>query len=221
MNRVLIITGNSFFPKNFLETEDYEFYIKETVKDGIAFLNTYNVLAVVLCSERVSKTAFSALERNANTEKPPIIAFCPEEKISEAFSLGASEVFYGKTKEGFLAVLKRAISGESLFEKHKEVDVGEFKISLSGYSLVISGKTIKMPKKEIELLYKLAAEPERVFSRNELLDEVWGVDFEGDPRTVDVHVLRIRKKIAFFDKVKIKTVPRVGYSISFEDLKVL
>lgn len=221
MNRVLIITNNSFFPKNLLESENYKFYMKETVKEGIAFLNTYNVLAVVLCGEKPSRTAFSVLEKNMSSERIPIIAFCPEEKIGEAFSLGATEVFYGKTKEGFLAVLKKAINGGTLLEKHKEVEVGEFKISLSGYSLSISGKTIKMPKKEIELLYKLSLEPERVFSRNELLDEVWGVDFEGDPRTVDVHILRIRKKIAFFDKVKIKTVPRAGYCISFEDLKVL
>lgn len=221
MNRVLIITNNSFFPKNLLESEDYQFYLKETVKEGVAFLNTYNVLAVVFCSEKPSKTAFSVLERNINSQKIPVIAFCPEEKIAEAFSLGATEVFYGKTKEGFLAVLKKAISGETPQEKHKEVVAGEFKISLSGYSLNISGKTIKMPKKELELLYKLASEPERVFSRNELLDEVWGVDFEGDPRTVDVHILRIRKKIGFFDKVELKTVPRAGYAISFKDLKVL
>lgn len=221
MNRVLIITNNSFFPKNLLESEDYQFYLKETVKEGVAFLNTYNVLAVVFCSEKPSKTAFSVLERNINSQKIPVIAFCPEEKIAEAFSLGATEVFYGKTKEGFLAVLKKAISGEMPQEKHKEVVAGEFKISLSGYSLNISGKTIKMPKKELELLYKLASEPERVFSRNELLDEVWGVDFEGDPRTVDVHILRIRKKIGFFDKVELKTVPRAGYTISFKDLKVL
>ena len=94
-------------------------------------------------------------------------------------------------------------------------------VSLAGYTCMISGKNIKMPKREIELLYTMSSEPDRVFSRNELLDEVWGVDFVGDPRTVDVHIARVRKKIASEGLVYIKTVPRAGYKLVFEDLKVL
>ena len=85
-------------------------------------------------------------------------------------------------------------------------------IDKQAYDLVIKGKRVDAPPKEIELLYFLASSPNRVFTRAQLLDEVWGFDYFGDTRTVDVHVKRLREKLeGVSDKWSLKTVWGVGY----------
>ena len=85
-------------------------------------------------------------------------------------------------------------------------------INLDSYELVVDGKKIDPPPKEMELLYHLASSPNRVFTRNQLLDEVWGFDYFGDSRTVDVHIKRLREKLeGVSDQWNLKTVWGVGY----------
>ena len=85
-------------------------------------------------------------------------------------------------------------------------------INLDSYELVVDGQKIDTPPKEMELLYHLASSPNRVFTRNQLLDEVWGFDYFGDSRTVDVHIKRLREKLEnISDKWCVKTVWGVGY----------
>ena len=85
-------------------------------------------------------------------------------------------------------------------------------IDKQAYDLVIKGKRVDAPPKEIELLYFLASNPNRVFTRAQLLDEVWGFDYFGDSRTVDVHIKRLREKIEnVSDQWELKTVWGVGY----------
>ena len=85
-------------------------------------------------------------------------------------------------------------------------------ISLQKYELKLNGKSVDIPPKELELLYFLAANYNRVFTRDQLLDKVWGFDYLGDSRTVDVHVKRLREKLeGVSDKWILKTVWGVGY----------
>jgi DNA-binding response OmpR family regulator len=85
-------------------------------------------------------------------------------------------------------------------------------INLDSYELLVDGKRVDTPPKEMELLYHLAASPNRVFTRNQLLDEVWGFDYFGDSRTVDVHIKRLREKLeGVSDQWSLKTVWGVGY----------
>ena len=85
-------------------------------------------------------------------------------------------------------------------------------ISLQKYELKLNGKAIDIPPKELELLYFLASNCNRVFTRDQLLDKVWGFDYLGDSRTVDVHVKRLREKLeGISDKWTLKTVWGVGY----------
>jgi DNA-binding response OmpR family regulator len=85
-------------------------------------------------------------------------------------------------------------------------------IDLDSYELIVDGKKIDTPPKELELLYHLAATPNRVYTRNQLLDEVWGFDYFGDSRTVDVHIKRLREKVEnISDQWALRTVWGVGY----------
>ena len=91
-------------------------------------------------------------------------------------------------------------------------------IDKQAYDLVIKGKRVDAPPKEIELLYFLASRPNRVFTRAQLLDEVWGFDYFGDTRTVDVHVKRLREKLeGVSDKWELKTVWGVGYKFETKE----
>ena len=94
----------------------------------------------------------------------------------------------------------------------KKLTFDKLVINLESYELIVNGVKIDTPPKEMELLYHLAASPNRVFTRNQLLDEVWGFDYFGDSRTVDVHIKRLREKLeGVSDKWSVKTVWGVGY----------
>ena len=93
----------------------------------------------------------------------------------------------------------------------KYVEYPDLSINLTNYSVVYMGETIDMPPKELELLYFLASSPNHVFTREQLLDQIWGYEYFGDTRTVDVHIKRLREKIKDNANWKISTIWGVGY----------
>lgn len=108
------------------------------------------------------------------------------------------------------AVMRRTEPEEKDMEKKLCFD--KLVINLSSYELIVNGKRVDTPPKEMELLYHLAASPNRVYTRNQLLDEVWGFDYYGDSRTVDVHIKRLREKLeGVSEQWSLKTVWGVGY----------
>ena len=114
------------------------------------------------------------------------------------------------------AVLRRSGSAEKT--SIKEVRFDKLVINLTNYELRVDGKKVDTPPKELELIYHLANNPNRVFTRDQLLDEVWGFDYYGDSRTVDVHVKRLREKLeGVSDKWELKTVWSVGYKFETKD----
>ena len=109
------------------------------------------------------------------------------------------------------AVLRR--SGTAAAEKKaRRLVFDKLIIDMDAFELTVGGKKVDTPPKEMELLYHLASSPNRVYTRNQLLDEVWGFDYFGDSRTVDVHVKRLREKLeGVSDAWSLKTVWGVGY----------
>ncbi len=107
-------------------------------------------------------------------------------------------------------VLRRA--GCPADDNRQEVEHHNLYVSLTNYKLVVKGKQVDAPPKEIELLYHLAKNPNRVYTRDQLLDEIWGFKYFGDSRTVDVHIKRIREKLeGVSDRWAIRTVWGIGY----------
>ena len=93
----------------------------------------------------------------------------------------------------------------------KYVEYPDLTINRTNYSVVYKGKTVDMPPKELELLYFLASSPNQVFTREQLLDHIWGYEYIGDTRTVDVHIKRLREKIKDHASWAISTVWGIGY----------
>lgn len=112
------------------------------------------------------------------------------------------------------AILRRSkptVSASTEQEEVKEVKYQDLTINLTNYSVEYMGEMIDMPPKELELLYFLAASPNHVFTREQLLDQIWGYEYIGDTRTVDVHIKRVREKINDHEHWRIATIWGIGY----------
>ena len=115
------------------------------------------------------------------------------------------------------AVLRRTAPASDTSDV-KEVNYDKLSINLTNYEMKVNGVSVDTPPKELELIYHLASNPNRVFTRDQLLDEVWGFDYYGDSRTVDVHIKRLREKLeGVSDKWELKTVWSVGFKFETKD----
>ena len=115
------------------------------------------------------------------------------------------------------AVLRRTGKANAENDK-KEVNFDKLTVNMTKYELKVDGKVIDTPPKELELLFHLASNPNRVYTRDQLLDEVWGFEYYGDSRTVDVHIKRLREKLeGVSEKWSLKTVWGVGYKFETKD----
>ena len=117
------------------------------------------------------------------------------------------------------AVLRRTKGeGEAAGTVKKVVVYDKLEINIENYEMKVDGVVVDTPPKELELIYHFASNPNRVYTRDQLLDEVWGFDYYGDSRTVDVHVKRLREKLeGVSDKWELRTVWGVGYKFETKD----
>ncbi len=117
------------------------------------------------------------------------------------------------------AVLRRTKSVERDEEADRQTVIWDrLEINIANYTLKVDGKVIETPPKELELIYYLASNPNKVFTRDQLLEKVWGFNYYGDTRTVDVHIKRLREKVeGVSDKWNLRTVWGVGYKFETKD----
>ena len=151
------------------------------------------------------------------TSKVPIIMLTAKSEVMDrihGLEMGADDYLVKPFEMKELiarinAVLRRS---EIPDDTKKRLNFDKLAIDLDSYELVVDGKKIDTPPKELELLYHLASTPNRVYTRNQLLDEVWGFDYFGDSRTVDVHIKRLREKVEnISEQWALRTVWGVGY----------
>ena len=116
------------------------------------------------------------------------------------------------------AVLRRSGPAGAAANEVKEVSYDKLTVNMTRYELKVDGKVVDAPPKELELLFHLASNPNRVFTRDQLLDEVWGFEYYGDSRTVDVHIKRLREKLeGVSDQWSLKTVWGGGYKFEVKE----
>lgn len=110
------------------------------------------------------------------------------------------------------AVLRRSAALKEPEQTDGIVEYDKLKININNYEMIVDGKAVDTPPKELELIYHLASNPNRVYTRDQLLDEVWGFDYYGNSRTVDVHIKRLREKLeGVSDRWELRTIWSVGY----------
>ncbi len=168
------------------------------------------------------------LKEIRKTSKIPVIMLTAKDETFDkvlGLELGADDYITKpfETKElvaRVKAVLRRAPGEETKEDQEKDdtIRFPQLTVSLARYEVTYEGHEVDMPPKELEVLHYLASMPNKVFTRAQLLEQVWGFDFFGDSRTVDVHIKRLREKLPDSEKYgwKIHTVYRVGYKFEYK-----
>lgn len=205
----------------YLEKEGYDVIFANDGKKAINAFQRENPSLVVLDILMPEMDGYEVCREIRKVSTVPIIFLTAKSDIFDkvlGLELGADDYMVKPfdVKElmaRIKAVLRRFEKDNSSFEDDSSVvSYDNININLTNYELKIDNNQIEMPPKELELLYFLASNPNKVFTRDQLLSSVWGYDYFGDSRTVDVHIKRIREKIeGKSDKWNLKTVWGVGY----------
>ena len=204
----------------YLKNEGYETVIANDGGEGIDQFRRFRPDLVLLDLMLPVMDGWGVLRTIRQDSKVPVIMLTAKGETSDkvtGLKQGADDYITKpfEMKEVLArveAVLRRTAEEETGKEKKRRLVFDKLIIDLDAFELIVDGKRVETPPKEMELLYHLASSPNRVYTRNQLLDEVWGFDYFGDSRTVDVHIKRLREKLeGVSDRWSLKTVWGVGY----------
>lgn len=203
----------------YFENEGYEVKTALDGSEGISYFKIYEPDLVLLDIMLPQKDGYQVCREIREISQKPVIMVTAKGEVFDkvlGLELGADDFVVKpfdmkELSARIKAVLRRYNSHDHLLDD-EVIKFENIEISLQKYELKLKGKPIDIPPKELELLYFLASNFNRVFTRDQLLDKVWGFDYLGDSRTVDVHVKRLREKLeGVSDKWTLKTVWGVGY----------
>ncbi len=220
VRRVLIVEDDKNIAelmKMYFEKAGYDVSIADNGRTAIDVFEAVNPTIVILDIMLPGMDGWAVCKEIRSRSKTPIIMVTAKGETQDKVSglqMGADDYIVKpfEMKEVLArvdAVLRRA---EPLEQAPKKLHYDKLTVDMESFELIIDGKKTDAPPKEMELLFFLASSPNRVYTRNQLLDEVWGFDYFGDSRTVDVHVKRLREKLeGVSEKWSLKTVWGVGY----------
>ena len=207
--------------KLYLENEGYTAYVANDGQAAVEMFNEKSPDLVLLDIMLPKMDGWQVCREIRKTSSVPIIMLTAKGETFDkvlGLELGADDYvtkpFDSKEVMARIKAVLRRAKGESenSASEKKIVKYDKLEINIENYELKVDGKVIDTPPKELELIYHFASNPNRVYTRDQLLDEVWGFDYYGDSRTVDVHVKRLREKLeGVSDKWSLKTVWGVGY----------
>ena len=221
-HKVLIVEDDSNIAELlhlYLEKEGFETAVANDGGKGVELFHSFQPDLVLLDIMLPVMDGWAVCAKIRETSKVPIIMLTAKGETTdrvEGLEMGADDYivkpFEMKEVLARIHAVLRRTSPDGDGSAEKKLTFDKLVINLDSYELLVDGKRVDTPPKELELLYHLASSPNRVFTRNQLLDEVWGFDYFGDSRTVDVHIKRLREKLeGVSDQWNLKTVWGVGY----------
>ena len=205
--------------KRYFENDGYSVKTASNGADGVSFFKIYDPDIVLLDIMLPKKDGWQVCREIREMSSKPIIMITAKDEVFDkvlGLELGADDFvvkpFDMKELSARVKAVLRRYQAHSNSNDEDVIKFDNIEISHQKYELKLCGKSVDVPPKELELLYFLASNSNRVFTRDQLLDKVWGFDYLGDSRTVDVHVKRLREKLeGVSDKWVLKTVWGVGY----------
>lgn len=222
--RILIVDDDENIAKLISLYLTKEFFDTKIVTDGVSALKeqeTWQPNLILLDLMLPGVDGYQVCREIRQRSKVPIIILSAKAEVFDkvlGLELGADDYIVKPfdTKElvaRVRAVLRRfsVPAPEETKPQEKYIEFPDLIINLRNYSVIYRGEPVDMPPKELELLYFLASSPNQVFTREQLLDHIWGYEYMGDTRTVDVHIKRIREKIKDNQYWSITTVWGIGY----------
>mgnify|MGYP000381149726 CR=1 FL=1 len=228
MSRILIIEDEEAIAdleKDYLELSGFEVEICNRGDTGLTRALNEEFDLIILDLMLPGIDGYQVCRELRSTSQVPIIMLSAKGEIFDkvlGLELGADDYMIKPFDSKELvarvkAVLRRyqppvQTPASSVTEQHGNfVEYPDLIVNLTNYSVIYNGHSIELPPKELELLYFLASSPNQVFTREQLLDHIWGYEYIGDTRTVDVHIKRLREKIKGNDKWALTTVWGIGY----------
>ncbi len=220
--KILVVDDDSNISellKVYFTNEGYEVKTASDGVEGISFFKMYEPDIVLLDIMLPKKDGWQVCREIREMSSKPIIMITAKGEVFDkvlGLELGADDFlvkpFDMKELSARVKAVLRRYQAHNNQDDDEVVKFENIEISRQKYELKLKGKSVDIPPKELELLYFLASNYNRVFTRDQLLDKVWGFDYLGDSRTVDVHVKRLREKLeGASDKWILKTVWGVGY----------
>ncbi len=203
----------------YFENEGYEVKTANDGAEGVSYFKMYEPDLVLLDIMLPKKDGWQVCREIREVSNKPIIMLTAKGEVFDkvlGLELGADDFmvkpFETKELSARVKAVLRRYSAHDNQNDDETIKFDNIEISRQKYELKLRGKSVDIPPKELELLYFLASNYNRVFTRDQLLDKVWGFDYLGDSRTVDVHVERLREKLeGVSDKWILKTVWGAGY----------
>ena len=205
----------------YLEREGYEITEAANGEEGVELWRKINPDMILLDVMMPIMDCWQVCKIIRKESKVPIIIMTAKgetfDKVN-GLEMGADDYIVKPLEMREVIARVRAIFRRLAPEDSGKISFDKLTVDKQAYDLIVDGRRVDAPPKEIELLYFLASNPNRVFTRAQLLDDVWGFDYFGDTRTVDVHVKRLREKLeGVSDKWDLKTVWGVGYKFETRD----
>ena len=203
--------------KIYLMADGYQVFEAYNGREALEILKNEDIHLVLMDIMMPEMDGITAMLKIREVSNVPVILLTAKSEVNDRITgleMGADDYLVKPFEMKELmarinAVLRRS---EIPDDTKKRLTFDKLVIDLDSYELLVDGRKIDTPPKELELLYHLASTPNRVYTRNQLLDEVWGFDYFGDSRTVDVHIKRLREKVeGVSDQWELKTVWGVGY----------
>ncbi len=208
----------------YLEKEGYEPLIAENGEKALALFDSEQPDLILLDVMMPQLDGWQVCRELRKKSEVPIIMLTAKGEVFDkvlGLELGADDYVVKpfETKEVMArikAVLRRSGTGSQ--KKLRELRFDKLTINMETFEMRVDGKVVDTPPKEMELVYHLASNPNRVYTRDQLLDEVWGFEYYGDSRTVDVHIKRLREKLdGISPQWNLKTVWGVGYKFEVKE----
>jgi DNA-binding response OmpR family regulator len=220
MSKILIVDDDPHIRELvgvFLQDEGFELVEASDGIEALAKLETVKVDLAVLDIMMPKMDGWELCQQLKESYDFPILMLTAKGETSQklkGFQLGTDDYLVKPFEPLELVARVKALLKRYHIATSQRVDVGELHMDRKTYEIKVSGESFTLPLKEFELLFKLASSPSRTFSRDQLIEEIWGYDFEGNERTLDVHINRLRER--FPEKkhsFKITTIRGLGYRL--------
>ncbi len=199
----------------YLRREGFSTLLAETGEQALHLLGeqAVDLMIVDIMMPGMDGYALVRQLRENRMEIPVLMATAKTEFVDkkEGFEAGADDYMTKPVDLEELVLRVRALLRRSRIYSENQIRIGEVTLDYNTLEVRLSGETVVLPQKEFYLLYKLFSYPNRIFTRQELMDEIWGFDSETSPRTVDVHIKRLRERFEQIPDMEISTIRGLGY----------
>lgn len=218
MFRILVIDDDKnirYLMREILELEHYTVFTAKNGEEGLALLETEHVDMVIvdIMMPKMDGYAFTKELREYNAEMPILMVSAkqlPEDR-KKGFIAGIDDYMSKPVDPEELVLRIKALLRRANIASESKLQIGDVTLDYDAYTVTGHGQVTELPQKEFLLLYKLLSSPDKIFTRIQLMDEIWGLDCETGWETVTVHIGRLRKRFEGWEEFEIESVRGLGY----------